>query len=221
MQLPRVRASLFVVLGMGCGFDSGGVGGGGDASVGDSTAAASTSAGDPTAGDPSASGPSATAPGETSDGSITDPSTDPATTDPATTDPSTTDATATDPTAAADSTGDPTETTGALSVGESSGASVGTTGEPPPNEYVPCDGGCADGGFCLELNANLVPIADTCSPTCEEPGDCPIPATGNVDIQCPADNEFPYCVLHCEDGPCPDGMVCYSTNFGDICFWDY
>lgn len=223
MLLPRPRAPLFAALLLGCGFDSGGVGGGGDASVGGSSSGGSaTSPTGPSSvtEDPSASGPSTvSASGTTSDSntdpSATDPTVDP--TDSATTDPDSTGQVTSD-----GSTGDPTAgTSSATSVsGDSSSGAMESTGG-DPNHYAPCAAGtCAGPDTCVELTSGDATIADTCAPPCLVPGDCPVPETGDPEIQCPAPG-FAYCVLHCDVGTCPDGMACHGTNFGNICFWDF
>jgi hypothetical protein len=199
------RGIAFAVAVTACGFDSGGDG------VGSTGGSSGTGSTDPSTTDPSTTNPTTNP--TTTMSSTTDPtSTDATTTDPATTDPSTdptttdpsTDPTTTDPTTGDDTTTDPSQ---------------GSTGG-DPGVYGPCDANaCPDDQMCAVVqDRNNTVIGNNCRPPCDDPGDCPVPATGSAQIFCPSP-QYPFCVLECANSECPDGMECYPTQFGDHCHW--
>lgn len=190
-----------------CGFNSGGDGA--DATGETSATSATDPTTDPATTDPATTNPTTTDPA-TTDPATTDPSTDPTTTDP-TTDPTTTDAT-TEPTTDPATTDDETTETD-----PSQGSSTGGD----PGLYGPCDDNtCPGDQMCaVAQNENNTVVANSCRPPCGELGDCPAPPSGSPQLFCPAANDYPWCVLGCQRGVCPDGMECYPTLFGEHCHW--
>lgn len=194
---------------LGCAFDSDGVGGDGGASVGGSSSGSNSATGttEPSTTASSASGTSAmTSSQESSGGGESSQST----TEPSTTAPTTT----------VDPTGMTTlETTGAAdSSGGPQDASGGSSGEVGPDPYAACSAGCLDDSLCLELYDGKEQVSDVCAPPCGDVGDCPSALSGGADLLCPGG--LLYCVLVCaENLPCPDGMDCEGTQYGNRCFW--
>ncbi len=192
---------------LGCAFDSDGVGGDGGASVGGSSSGSNSATDtEPSTTASSASGTSAmTSSQESSGGGETSAST----TDPSTTAPTTT----------VDPTGMTTlETTGAADSSGGQDASGGSSGDVGPDPYSACSEGCLEGSICAELYDEDTPIADVCAPPCGELDDCPGALSGGAELICPGG--FLYCLLVCGEGlPCPDGMDCEGTQYGNRCFW--
>lgn len=50
-----------------------------------------------------------------------------------------------------------------------------------------------------------------CTYNCNNPNQCPVPATGTATIIC-GGPQNDTCMLDCEAGTCPDGMSCISTG---------
>lgn len=195
------RMIVVAVAATACGFNSGGDGA--DSTGETSSTSATDPSTDPATTNPTTTNPTTTDPA-TTDPVTTDPSTEPTTTDP-TTEPTTTEPT-TDPTTGEDT----TETD------PSQGSSTGGD----PGSYGPCDGNtCPDDQTCaVAQNENNIVVGNTCRPPCEALGDCPAPPSGSPQLFCPAP-DYPWCVLGCQMGICPDAMECYPTPFGDLCYW--
>jgi hypothetical protein len=231
-MLGLPRGSWLAVFVAACGFNSGGVPGSNqtaatigsnDTSTGadsnDDDASASTSAS--TTSNP---GTSATTLPDSDSNTTTSPTTT-ATTDPTTDTDGTTGSVVTD--TSDDTTNGSVDSTPPLETGEESTSSAGTTtnaetGEPPPPYYANCDDAtdCGAGGDCFMTPVQNAPDAHVCLVPCN-PG-CPPPDDAVAMEVCTSGN---WCMLSCNDDPdCPDGMECYTFNFGQQnefrrCLW--
>lgn len=78
-----------------------------------------------------------------------------------------------------------------------------------PHAYEPC---LADPHACNEADPNALcasytsdPANSFCAPFCRTDGECPV--VEGFGVVC----NFAWCAVLCEDGRCPDGMVCVPS----------